>query len=54
MSPANSWHVTLDEKGGIQWRSAAGVRTTQPAFTTWQRISGFAFKHMPEFIEKQL
>jgi putative cardiolipin synthase len=40
--PANSWHVTLDDQDQIQWHSADGTTSIQPADSIWQRM-GDAF-----------
>jgi putative cardiolipin synthase len=52
MAPANAWRVYLDEKDRMRWTSAEGIRTSQPARSTWQRIQDFFYRWIP--IEGQL
>jgi putative cardiolipin synthase len=52
IDPANSWQVTLDDKGKLRWTSAAGVIKRQPARSTGQRISDFFYRWLP--LEGQL
>jgi putative cardiolipin synthase len=52
MAPANAWRVYLDEKDRMRWISAEGVRTSQPARSTWQRVQDFFYRWIP--IEGQL
>jgi putative cardiolipin synthase len=52
MASANSWRVYLDEKDRIRWISAEGIRTSQPARNTWQRVQDFFYRWIP--IEGQL
>ena len=47
MAPANSWHVTLDERDRLTWTSDEGRTTTQPARSTAQRIADRAFSALP-------
>ena len=52
IAPENAWHVTLDEKGDLQWTSAEGTVHKQPARSGGQRMSDFFFRILP--IEKLL
>ena len=52
LQPENSWHVTLDENGDLQWTSYEGTVHKQPARSASQRMSDFFFRIMP--IEKLL
>ena len=45
--PANSWRVTLNEQGVLQWQSSEGVLTRQPAGTVWQRMGDAFFGLLP-------
>jgi len=52
MSPGNAWRVYLDEKDRIRWISTEGIRTSQPARSTWQRVQDFFYRWIP--IEGQI
>lgn len=52
LDPSNSWKVSFNEKGKIQYESTAGVTTRQPARSFGQRCSDFFWRLMP--IESQL
>ncbi len=52
IQPENSWHVTLDEEGELQWTSYEGTVDKQPARSGGQRMADFFFRIMP--IEKIL
>ena len=45
--PENSWHVTLDEQGDLQWQSGDEVLTRQPAGSVWQRMGDAFFGLLP-------
>ena len=45
--PENSWHVTLDEQGDLQWQSGDEVLTRQPAGSVWQRMGDTFFGLLP-------
>ena len=45
--PENSWHVTLDEQGNLQWTSYEGTVNEQPARSSGQRWADFFFRIMP-------
>jgi len=47
MSPGNAWRVYLDEKDRIRWISTKGIRTSQPARSTWQRVQDFFYRWIP-------
>lgn len=48
----NSWQLSLDEGGKINWRSSEGLLKRQPANNTWDRIGDFFYGVLP--IEDQL
>jgi putative cardiolipin synthase len=48
MSVANSWQVTLDEDGNMQWAHDTEVVDMQPARNFWQRIQELFFRAMPK------
>jgi cardiolipin synthase C len=52
LQPENSWHVTLDDAGKLQWTSYEGTVHKQPARSSSQRMSDFFFRMLP--IEKLL
>ena len=45
--PENSWRVTLDERGHLQWQSGDNVLTRQPAGSAWQRMGDTLFGLLP-------
>ena len=45
--PANSWQVTLNEQGELQWLSGDEVLTRQPAGSVWQRMGDAFFGLLP-------
>ena len=45
--PENSWQVTLDEQGELQWQSGDEVLTQQPAGSIWQRMGDAFFGLLP-------
>jgi putative cardiolipin synthase len=47
MLPENSWHVTLDDKGDIEWIDAQQTLHRQPARSEWQRMQGELFMLLP-------
>lgn len=47
IQPENSWEVTLDEKGNLQWTSYEGTVTQQPARSTGQRMADFFYRILP-------
>ena len=52
MSPDSAWQVGLDDEGKLQWTSAEGTVSKQPAREESQRIVDWIFRLMP--IESQL
>jgi putative cardiolipin synthase len=48
MSAANSWRVTLDDDGNLQWAHDTEVVDVQPARNFWQRIQEMFFRAMPK------
>ncbi len=46
-SPANAWHLQLDEDGGVVWVSDRKTLTTQPAANFMQRIEDWFFAFLP-------
>lgn len=48
MSAANSWRVTLDDDGNLQWAHDNELVGVQPARNFWQRIQEFFFRAMPK------
>ena len=47
MGGANSWQVSRHTDGNVSWTSDAGVLTSQPARSLWQRIENLVFKLFP-------
>ena len=45
--PDNSWQVTLDEQGELQWQSGEEVLTRQPAASVWHRVADAFFGLLP-------
>jgi putative cardiolipin synthase len=45
--PENSWRVTLDEQGELQWQSDNEVLTRQPAASVWHRVGDAFFGLLP-------
>jgi len=45
--PENSWQVTLDGQGAMQWQSGEEVLTRQPAGSVWQRMGDAFFGLLP-------
>ena len=45
--PENSWQVTRNEQGALQWQSSGGVLTRQPAGSVWQRMGDALFGLLP-------
>ena len=45
--PENSWRVTLDDKGALQWQSGDEVLTRQPAASVWHRLGDAFFGLLP-------
>ncbi len=45
--PENSWKVTLDERGELQWTSYEGTVRQQPARSGGQRMADFFFSVLP-------
>jgi cardiolipin synthase C len=50
MQPDNSWHVTADGNGALQWTGSDGVYTHEPATGGWRRFKAGLFGLLP--IEK--
>jgi putative cardiolipin synthase len=48
MKPANSWQVTLDEEGRLQWTHDTRAVRRQPARNVWQRVEEFFFRAIPK------
>jgi putative cardiolipin synthase len=48
MSAANSWRVTLDTDGKLQWAHDEEVTDVQPARNFWQRVQEFFFRAVPK------
>ena len=48
MSAANSWQVTLDEDGKLQWAHDQKVTDLQPARNFWQRVEELFFRAVPK------
>lgn len=46
-APQNSWHVTRNDAGHLQWSSADEVLNEQPAHSFMQRIEDWFFGHLP-------
>ena len=44
----NSWKVTLDEDGKLQWTHDSESTRIQPARSFWQRIQEFFFSAFPK------
>ena len=45
--PENSWQVTLNEQGKLQWQAGDEVLTQQPAGSVWQRMGDAFFGLLP-------
>ena len=45
--PENSWQVTLNEQGELQWQSGNEVLKMQPAGSVWQRMGDAFFGLLP-------
>jgi putative cardiolipin synthase len=48
ISAANSWRVSLDGDGKLQWSHDSEVTTMQPARNFWQRVQELFFRAMPK------
>jgi putative cardiolipin synthase len=48
ISAANSWQVTLDEDGKLQWTHDREVTDLQPARNFWQRVEELFFRAVPK------
>ena len=48
MRPANSWQVTLDQEGRLQWTNDTKTVHRQPARNAWQRVEEFFFRGIPK------
>ena len=48
MLAENSWKVTLDQDGKLQWTHDSESTRTQPARNLWQRIQEFFFRAIPK------
>ncbi len=48
MSAANSWRVSLDADGKLQWAHDDEVTDVQPARNFWQRVQEFFFRAVPK------
>ena len=47
MAPPNAWRVYLDDQDRIRWISTKGIRKSQPARSTWQRVQDFFYRWIP-------
>ena len=47
IQPENSWQVSLDDKGELQWTSYEGTVSQQPARSAGQRMADFFFSILP-------
>jgi putative cardiolipin synthase len=47
MQPVNSWRVSLDAQGRLQWANSVETVTLQPARNTWQRVEDIIFMAFP-------
>ena len=47
-SAANSWRVSLDADGKLQWAHDDEVTDVQPARNFWQRVQEFFFRAVPK------
>jgi putative cardiolipin synthase len=48
MLPENSWRVSLDHHGKLQWTNDSESTNTQPARNLWQRIEELFFRMFPK------
>ena len=48
IQPANSWQVTLNEKGQLRWTDDKETLTRQPARNWWQRVQDVFFMSFPK------
>ena len=48
MSAANSWRVSLNDDGKLQWENDSEVTTKQPARNFWQRVQELFFRAVPK------
>lgn len=47
LAPSNSWHVTMDEEGWLEWTSDDGTVERQPAKSFKQRVLEFFINLLP-------
>ena len=47
MQAENSWRVSLNDNGKLQWAHDSASTNTQPARNLWQRIQEFFFRAIP-------